>query len=157
MINPFAASIRATSMKAHHAVGDRKGPRRAANRHSVCMCMCVGLQPFSRSESELNQARRTRQLFLGECGRSSQTKAGGVVLCLRARANGRAGSITATPHTNSPSPKNHTPSPLNTLRRLFFHVPTTGTLGKILAVVRFGVEEDNAATERHGKAPGTFI
>jgi hypothetical protein len=88
---------------------------------------------------------------------SKSDKAGEVVLCLRARANGRVGSITTTPHTNSLSPKNHTTSLLKTLRRLFFHVPTTGTLGRFLAGVRFGVEEDNAATERHGKAPGTFI
>jgi hypothetical protein len=77
MINPFAAGIRATSIKAHEAVGDRKGPGGAGNRHAVCMRMCVALQPFSRNESGLNQARRTRQLFLGECGRASQTRQAG--------------------------------------------------------------------------------
>jgi hypothetical protein len=76
MISPFASSIRVTSLDAHKAVGDRKGPGRAANWHAVCMCMCLGLQLFSRSELGLNQARRTRQLFLGD-GRASQTRQAG--------------------------------------------------------------------------------
>jgi hypothetical protein len=124
----------------------------------MCVCVCGGdYNRLAEANRRQTQGETYEAVVFAECRRGIQTEAGGVVLYLRARANGRVGSITTTPYANSPSPRNYLPLPPKTLRHLVFHFPTTGIPGKYSAVVRFGVEEDNGATERHGKAPGTFM